>query len=497
MIKKHLFTLAMIGAVAFTQVVPMAAFTPVMVQAKVDQQTQQEISTVAGTPVNVDEASNGMTKVKDNKSASPEVLTGAGLYINGGKVKTGSDVTDNTKEVYYQIPDAVKLDTSETGTKLVAVITKNTCPSIKVSRGKIVYDAKYKTDLASVSGSIKNNIVKVKAGKLTTNESGPGDVILWVAKINKSQKVFVHSGTNVEAEKVVAVQNITVKVAPKNIDICNHEVANTQAAKGTGYNWITKKEAVPVSGDITVYLKPSQAKDKKDTIDGLSFEPSAVEKDGKGKVSVNAGEYDPNKGYPFTITGKELTSNNKVASVKVTFTCLQNGKKVALTASVGNPVTGISVANTSTDDNVVVKNIQPIADKSDYNIDATVDKAKDIATKPVKIAYDLEETTRVSGTATTDTPKVYHLASAGYDPTSSTNANFIAKGKPATTDIDKNPAVKATLKKSDGKYQLIVTAPKGTTTTKQATFLIVYNNKYDMDAKTYGFSKISYTLNVQ
>jgi hypothetical protein len=269
------------------------------------------------------------------------------------------------------------------------------------------------------------------------------------------------------------------------------DIEFTTDANDVAFNHILKKAAVPVTGSTTIYLKPTADKLKQTNLTGLTFLVEKTEKTGKGKVTTSAVGAAPN--YGCEITGKQAAKDNKVGSVKLTFTCRENGKKASFTAQVGNPATKVDLARASVETSSIVQtHTYTPAEDGAMTVNCTL--KKDAAkTKKQEVKYTVDVDT-LSRQATTDKPKIYQVKS---DWSAAQDDIFKTKGKPKETV--KTASFSAKLKTSGTTSTMTVAVPKGfnKTTAETGTFLIVYNNtgsKTTDPENTFGYVKITYNL---
>jgi hypothetical protein len=286
--------------------------------------------------------------------------------------------------------------------------------------------------------------------------------------------VFVYTGSDTSYDvqpkaTVVAYKDITVGVAPKTVVMTKTKIANgTAAGKTDTY----KKDVVPVSGSVVVYLKSTYDKQKQKDTTGSTYSWSAGKND-KGKVNVSQQE---DGGFKIEGVSEASGSSPKVGNAKLTFVCKENGKKVSFTAQVGRPATGIVV----TGSNVVTETSGYTTTLNDTKGLKTTDLAKNAG----KAEYTLEVTSRNDSTVCTDKPKVYKVSK--FDPTSD---SFKNKSKPASEELNKEKGLKASIK--NGK--LVIDVPKGTDKKTDAKFLIVYNNQKTNEGG-YGYTLLNYSI---
>lgn len=254
---------------------------------------------------------NGSTKMVEKDSVSGENIT-----VNYKQISLFTDL----KPIYvYQYDEKKQKLIASTSKIIVGITTTNARP--KIAKGKIVAD----------KGAGKIAKATIKNGCITVTATGAGveRVYLWVARLN----------SNTEAETMVCCP-IEIKVAPTLLRLSTMEITGAGSMNASTVSYSNKgRVAIGDSEALDLYLYPTYKLDKTLTITEDAHYTYTIATGMESYLSVTGDEENP---YHFVLTGKGLKDAKKT-TVKVTFSCAENGRKVTYSATVENPVTDISL----------------------------------------------------------------------------------------------------------------------------------------------------------
>lgn len=232
------------------------------------------------------------------------------VYANGAKVKTDGVTTNyKTCTLFTDITPSYIHTLNKNGTvkssagKVIVGITLSNSKPTPV-KGKIV--DKEATNIAKAT--IRNGQITITAGKQS------GVVYLWV----------MDTGSVGAYESYL----INVKGAPATLDLYQVDTNSNGFVYGTTKKYT--KENVKVGESIKVYLYPYSkinGQAVKATSGGYT---ATIDKKATDYIAV---EQDSDNPYCYVIYAKSLKAGKKVSG-RVTFQCIQSGKKVSFTANV-------------------------------------------------------------------------------------------------------------------------------------------------------------------
>lgn len=254
---------------------------------------------------------NGSTKMVEKDSVSGENIT-----VNYKQVSLFTDL----KPTYvYQYDEKKQKLIASTSKIIVGITTTKAKPSI--AKGKIVAD--------KAAGKIAKAAIKNGCITVTATGAGADRVYLWVARLR----------SNTEADTIVCCP-IEIKVAPTALKLSTTEITGAGSMNASAVSYSNKgRVAIGDSESLDLYLYPTYKLDKTLTITEDAHYTYTIATGMESYLSVTGDDDNP---YHFVLTGKGLKDAKKT-TVRIIFSCAENGRKVTYSATVENPVTDISL----------------------------------------------------------------------------------------------------------------------------------------------------------
>jgi hypothetical protein len=443
----------MIGAVAFSQVAPMAAFSPIVAQAATPTRT-----------------GNVGTLTVDSAGKSPVTNTFSPIYINGGKI---NKTTNTSTAVVYTSLKAQKSKKE----KLIVAVTKTTCTEDKVKVNGSKLDCSG-TETKAAKATLKDTKITIKAGK---PETGVNAVRVWVAKINTKDKELVSSGSIIDRADTLQYADIAIGTAPKKVEVVNRYGEKIKGAPFVASGGIQVVYLKGVNGDTvlngadltyeTEEKSYKKAKDYAVVVTGSALEDAVTADKNAALETGKTLATDLAKYYPVGIKGINV-KKSKATKAKITWFCEQNGKKASASVTVTNPVAqeDLTVAAVDTGSNVVSQS----ADKKT----CTITSNTDASTKKGEEKFTIDP----NFTGYTDKLQVKAVGGTVLD----TDFSIDEKGK--LKGLSKSESkIKPSIKGKNGVYELTIKIPKGTS--KDKMYFVLAANKNAYTVVTYQMSK--------
>ncbi len=366
------------------------------------------------------------------------------LYANGKGASSPESKNYKSCILYTDITASYCYKTDKKGIvrpstgKVIAGIT-STNEKPEPVKGKIVDAQAAKVAKASI-----------KSGQITvTAQKEPGTVYLWVIDTG-------NAGAS-------ACCPVTIKPAPTTTTL--YDIPDTDTNFSYGNTKSLKKAEISIGEPKKIYLYPTRSQDKTPVKVPAARYTASINAVASDYFSIVQSDSDP---HCFEINAKKL-KNNKRVSGKITFTCIQTGKKTTLNVSAVNNVKSISIENPS---GLTIKDTHAISIPLENGVASS---------------GTFQMATSCTGTGgTTDNLKFYAMGNAeGYDET------MLKNGKVKITVPCSTLQKKIKMKLNTDKKTVTVNAAKGTPKDTTVYYLAVYNT-YSSDSGK-GYTVISVT----